>query len=107
MSRKRQAMRALRRTGAISLALMAISLTPAHAIDIAVTSPAAGAVLTVTPNAISVTTTGPLIDQGNSVVVTDPNGIEMSDGSLVVANTTAVAGMKPLTLSGTYTDTYT
>lgn len=103
-------MRALQRIGGIGgifLSLMVISPATANAIDIAVTSPAAGAVLTLTPNAISVTTTGPLIDQGNSVVVTDPNGVEMSDGSLVVSNTTAVAGMKPLTLSGIYTVTYT
>jgi methionine-rich copper-binding protein CopC len=107
MSRKRQMMRALPRIGAVFLALMALSTTAAHAIDIAATSPTAGAILTVTPNAVSVTTSGPLIDQGNSLVVTDPNGVEMSDGSLVVSNTTAVAGMKQLTLSGTYTVTYT
>jgi methionine-rich copper-binding protein CopC len=102
-----RAINAIGRFSAIFLALIALSATPAHAIDIAVTSPAAGAVLTVTPNAISVTTTGPLMEQGNSVVVTDPQGVEMSDGSLVVSNTTAVAGMKALTLSGTYTVTYT
>ena len=103
-------MRALQRfggIGAIFSVVIALSIPAAHAIDIAATSPAAGATLTVTPNAVSVTTTGPLVDQGNSVVVTDPNGLEMSDGSLVVSNTTAVAGMKPLTLSGAYTVTYT
>ena len=31
----------------------------------------------------------------------------MTDGSLVVSNTTAVAGMKALSLGGTYTVTYT
>lgn len=91
----------------LSALFLSLSTTSAFAIDLAVTSPAANAVLTVTPNAVSLTATGPLVDQGNSVVVTDPNGLEVSDGSLVVSNTTAVAGMKALTLSGTYTVTYT
>jgi methionine-rich copper-binding protein CopC len=82
-------------------------ITPASANTLASTSPAANAVLTVTPNAVSVTATSPLIDQGNSVVVTDPSGVEVDDGSLAVNGTTAVAGMKPLTTSGTYTVTYT
>lgn len=90
-----------------SALLIALSTSSAYAIDLAVTSPAANSILTVTPNAVSLTATGPLVDQGNSVVVTDPNGLEMTDGSLVVSNTTAVAGMKALSLGGTYTVTYT
>lgn len=90
-----------------SALFLSASPISAHAIDIAVTSPAANSILTVTPNAVSLTATGPLVDQGNSVIVTDPNGLEMTDGSLVVSNTTAVAGMKALTLTGTYTVTYT
>jgi methionine-rich copper-binding protein CopC len=90
-------------SGFILLAL----ISPAQANTLASTSPAANSVLTVTPNAVSVTAASPLIDQGNSVIVTDPSGVEVDDGSLAVNGTTAVAGMKPLTTSGLYTVTYT
>lgn len=82
-------------------------ISPAQANTLASTSPAADSILTVTPNAVSVTAASPLIDQGNSVIVTDPTGVEVDDGSLAINNTTAVAGMKPLTTSGIYTVTYT
>lgn len=91
-----------------ALLFSALTLFPttAFANEIALTSPASGAVLTLSPNSVSITTAAPLIDQGNSISVTDPNNVEVSDGSLVVTNTTATAGLKPLTTTGVYTVTY-
>jgi methionine-rich copper-binding protein CopC len=88
------------------LTIFTAPVSPASANEIALTSPASGALLTLTPNSVSITTTSPLIDQGNSIIVSDPNDVEVTDGSLVITNTTATAGLKPLTASGTYTVTY-
>lgn len=88
------------------LLLFGFSATPAFANAVASTSPTVGSVLTVAPNAVSVTATGSLLDQGNSMMVTDPSGNEVDDGSLTISDTTAVIGLKPLTDSGIYTVTY-
>ena len=70
------------------------------------TSPASGAVLVAAPNAVSVTGTSVLTDQGSTISVTDPSGLRVDDGSLTVSDTTAVIGLKPLTAAGVYTVTY-
>ena len=69
-------------------------------------SPSSGAVLATAPNAVSVTGTSPLSDQGSSLSVTDPSGKQVDDGSLTISDTTAVIGLKPLTAPGVYTVTY-
>lgn len=70
-------------------------------------SPSVGSQLITAPNAISVTAAVSLLDQGNSLTLTDPNGRQMDDGSLTINDTTAVVGVKPLTVSGIYTVSYT
>ena len=79
----------------------------AQANSIVATSPVVGSVLAVAPNAISVTAASSLLDQGNSLVVTDPAGKQVDDGSLTISDTTAVIGLKPLTASGIYSVAYT
>jgi methionine-rich copper-binding protein CopC len=71
------------------------------------TSPAVGSVLSVAPNAVSVTAAISLLPDGNSISVTDPAGKQVDDGSLTISDTTAVIGIKPLTVSGIYTVSYT
>lgn len=78
-----------------------------YANSLSSSNPVAGSVLTTSPNSISLTTANPLADQGNQIMVTDPNGTEVDDGSLAVNGNTAVIGMKPLTATGIYTVTYT
>jgi len=70
-------------------------------------SPAVGSQLITAPNAISVSAAVSLLDQGNSLTVTDPNGRQVDDGSLTINDNTAVVGVKPLTVSGIYTVSYT
>ena len=70
-------------------------------------SPSVGSQLITAPNAISVTAAVSLLDQGNSLTLTDPNGRQVDDGSLTINDTTAVVGVKPLTVSGIYTVSYT
>lgn len=75
--------------------------------NIVATSPVIGTKLASAPNAVSVTAETSLLDQGNSLAVTDPNGGQVDDGSLTISDTTAVVGLKPLTVSGVYTVSYT
>lgn len=69
-------------------------------------TPKAGAALTSSPSAISMTTVAPLIDQGNMITVRDPQGTRVDDGTLTVNGTDVVAGLKLLTVSGIYTVSY-
>ena len=79
----------------------------AHANSVVSTVPAVGAVLSQAPNAISVSAATSLLPDGNSLTVTDPNNLKVDDGSLTIADTTAVVGLKPLTVTGIYTVSYT
>jgi hypothetical protein len=47
------------------------------------------------------------MDAGNEVVVTDPSGIRVDDGTLTIAGSEAIVGLKNLIRSGVYTVTYT
>ena len=89
------------------VSLSAIYSPAAQANTVVATVPAVGAVLTVAPNAVSVTAATTLLSDGNSLSVTDPNGAQIDDGSLTITDTTAVVGLKPLTATGIYTVSYT
>ena len=89
------------------VSLSAIYSPAAQANTVVATVPAVGAVLTVAPNAVSVTAATTLLSDGNSLSVTDPNGAQIDDGSLTITDTTAVVGLKPLTATGLYTVSYT
>ena len=97
------------RTASIFLlvVLANVSLSAALANTIASSVPAVGAVLSIAPNAVSVTAATTLLTDGNSLAVTDPNGAQVDDGSLTISDTTAVVGLKPLTVTGIYTVSYT
>ena len=94
---------------AITFGLMMASTSVASAIDLTVTStsPKAGVALTVGPNVISITASAPLSDQGNLIVVNDPNGQAVDDGSIAINGSTAIVGLKPINVTGVYTVTYT
>lgn len=69
--------------------------------------PAVGSVLSQAPNAVSITAASPLLPDGNSLTVSDPNGTQVDDGSLTISDSSAVVGLKPLKLTGIYTVSYT
>ena len=99
------------RMGIAAIAVVALSqlgfMPSALANSLVSTSPAVGSVLSVAPNAVSVTAAISLLPDGNSISVTDPAGKQVDDGSLTISDTTAVIGIKPLTVSGIYTVSYT
>lgn len=94
----------------LAFALLAfISLTlagPASANSLVSTSPVAGATVNSTPSAITLNTQDVVMETGNSVSVTDPQGGRVDDGTLTVNATTVVAGLKLLKMSGIYTVSY-
>ena len=98
----------LRKTlvGAFLLFIAVGSTGSASANSLVSTTPIAGATLTSSPSAITMTTEVPLIDIGNSITVLDPQGARVDDGTLTVNGTDAVAGLKLLTVSGIYTVSY-
>ena len=91
----------------ISAALITFIFAPAaQANTLVATSPIAGSTLKAGPSAITITTEFPLIEEGNEIVVTDPNGKRVDTGILTVLGTDAVAEMKPLETSGLYKVSY-
>ena len=87
------------------IAVVAIA-GPASANSLISTSPIAGSTITSTPSAITLNTQDVVMDTGNTVTVTDPQGGRVDDGTLTVNATTIVAGLKLMTVSGLYTVSY-
>ena len=104
--KKMQILRGLMAVASAGIVTILMTASPASANSLTSSSPAAGAVLAAAPNAISVTGTAPLSDQGSTLSVTDPTGLQVDDGSLTINESTAVIGLKPLTAPGVYTVTY-
>jgi methionine-rich copper-binding protein CopC len=98
----------LKITRVISLAVIALFVTApvAHANSLVATNPLSGATVTVAPSAVSVTGQMPLIDAGNAMEVTDPQGKRVDDGVLAIDGASAVIGLKTLKVAGVYTVTY-
>jgi methionine-rich copper-binding protein CopC len=90
----------------IALVAALFTMPVAHANTLVATSPIAGSTLKAGPSAVTITTELPLIEEGNDIAVTDPNGKRVDTGILTVLGTEAVAEMKPLVTSGVYTVTY-
>lgn len=94
--------------GVVTLVALCLLFAPAAEANTVVSSvPAVGAVLSQAPNAVSVTAASTLLSDGNSLSVTDPSGTQVDDGSLTISDTTAVVGLKPLSVTGIYTVAYT
>ena len=85
--------------------LMAIPV--ANANEVVTTDPASGSTVLVSPSAVTIITSVPLMADGNSVEVTDPSGNRVDDGTLAIADTEALVGLIPLTVGGYYTVSYT
>lgn len=100
-------MKSSRRAILATAALITFLFAPAaQANTLVATSPIAGSTLKAGPSAITITTEFPLIEEGNEIIVTDPNGKRVDTGILTVLGTDAVAEMKPLETSGLYKVSY-
>jgi methionine-rich copper-binding protein CopC len=88
------------------LGLTVFLAAPALANSLVATSPIAGSTLKVEPSAITITVELTPLDMGNEVVVTDPSGRRVDDGTVTVAGNDLIVGMKPITESGVYKVSY-
>lgn len=97
---------------AASVAILALGLLFSGAMAVSAntlvsTSPTSGESLEAAPSAVTLTAEVPILDTGNEVIVTDPSGIRVDDGTLTIAGNEAVVGLKNFVRSGIYTVTYT
>lgn len=89
----------------VTLILMAIPAVAAN--ELVSADPASGSTVLVSPSAVTISTSLPLMADGNSVEVFDASGNRVDDGTLAIADTEAVVGLIPLTVGGYYTVNYT
>lgn len=92
---------------ALLTAVFLMMIPVANANELLTADPASGSTVLVSPSAVTITTSLPLLSDGNSVEVTDPSGNRVDDGTLAIADTEAVVGLIPLTVGGYYTVSYT
>ena len=90
-----------------ALMFSVISIAPAFSTSIVSTSPTAGSVLSVAPTAVTIKASAELENVANEITVTDPNGARVDDGSVQIQGQVLMVGLKPLTISGLYTVSYT
>jgi methionine-rich copper-binding protein CopC len=92
--------------GALATVIL-MAIPAANANELVTADPASGSTVLVSPSAVTITTSLPLMSDGNSVEVTDPSGNRVDDGTLAIADTEAAVGLIPLTVGGYYTVNYT
>ena len=90
-----------------TIVLLSIFSAPAFANSITASVPQAGSVLTTSPNSIAISTAAPLSEQGSLIVVNDPNGVAVDDGSITINGNSAEVGLTELITTGVYTVNYT
>jgi methionine-rich copper-binding protein CopC len=90
-----------------TIVLLPILAAPAFANNITASVPQAGSVLATAPNSIAISTAAPLSEQGSLIVVNDPNGVAVDDGSITVEGNSAEVGLTELITTGVYTVNYT
>ena len=90
-----------------TLALFAfIGISSASANSLITTSPISGSTIATTPTSVTLTTQVALLPDANEIVVTDPAGVRVDDGTLTVTDVNATIGLKPLVDSGNYRVSY-
>jgi methionine-rich copper-binding protein CopC len=99
--------RVIRSVFAGAILLLPILTSSAYANSITAAVPQAGSVLTTSPNSISISTAAPLAEQGSLIVVNDPNGVAVDDGSITINGNSAEVGLTELIKTGVYTVNYT
>ncbi len=94
-------MRSIRAVFAVLIFSLA-GLNPASANSLTGTTPVSGAILSIAPTSVSLTTEAALAAMGSEIKVTDPKGTRVDDGALTVDANSAVIGLLALTEKGIY-----
>ena len=95
-----------------SLAVLLIILSycgvvSASANTVITTLPISGSTLTTPPSSVTLTTQIELIPDANELMVTDPSGLRVDDGTITVDGVNVSIGLKELAESGIYKVSYT
>ena len=96
----------LKQFSAVLTAVIVMAMPLANANELVTADPASGSTVLVSPSAVTIITSMPLMSEGNSVEVTDPSGNRVDDGTLAIADTEALVGLTLLTVGGYYTVSY-
>lgn len=99
-------MRKFAARSALVLLLTFLGTNATFANSLVSTSPISGSTLSVSPTSVTVTGQLPLLADANEISVTDPNGVRVDDGTIMVNDVSATVGLRPLTESGFYTVSY-
>ncbi|MEJ6626976.1 MAG: copper resistance protein CopC [Actinomycetes bacterium] len=99
--------RVIRSIIAGAIVILPIFSSSAFANNITASVPQAGSVLTTSPNSISISTAAALSEQGTLIVVNNPNGVAVDDGSITINGNSAEVGLTELITTGVYTVNYT
>lgn len=97
----------IKRLALLLLAIVTVSMVSASANSLITTSPTSGSTLTTAPSSVTLTAQFALIPDASELIVTDPAGIRVDDGTMSVNEVSASIGLKPLTESGIYRVSYT
>lgn len=94
-----------------SLAVLLIVLSycgvaSASANSLISTLPISGSTLTTPPSSVTLTTKTELIPDANELMVTDPSGLRVDDGTIALDGVNVSIGLKALTESGMYRVSY-
>ncbi len=84
-----------------------MGMTSASANSLITTSPISGSTVTTAPTSVTLTTQVALLPDANEIVITDPAGVRVDDGTLTISDVSATIGLKPLVDSGIYKVSYT
>ena len=96
----------LKQFSAVLTAVIVMAMPLANANELVTADPASGSTVLVSPSAVTIITSMPLMSEGNSVEVTDPSGNRVDDGTLAIADTEALVGLTLRTVGGYYTVSY-
>jgi len=84
-----------------------MGVTSASANSLITTSPISGSTVTTAPTSVTLTTQVALLPDANEIVITDPAGVRVDDGTLTISDVSATIGLRPLVDSGIYRVSYT
>jgi methionine-rich copper-binding protein CopC len=90
-----------------ALALLGcFGISTASANSLITTSPISGSTVTTAPMSVTLTAQKALLPDASEIVVTDPAGVRVDDGTLTIIDVSATVGLKPLIDSGIYRVSY-
>ncbi|MEY4346761.1 MAG: hypothetical protein RJA68_264 [Actinomycetota bacterium] len=84
-----------------------LGMSTAGANSLITTSPISGSTITTAPMSVTLTTQKALLPDANEIVVTDPAGVRVDDGTLTMTEVSVTIGLRPLVESGIYKVSYT